>query len=184
MQRLLSNALSDKQHPANKKNKRGRDDLPLFHLYTDGSSSHITNEGGWAYIIYSDDGFVTQDYGYEKTATNNSMELKAAIEGIWHLASQKCHINLYSDSAYMINTLRNEWWKDWEKNGWVKRDGVPTPNSGYWRELIYLLKFNPISLIKVKAHSGDKLNDYCDKLAKEARKTQGLGVIEIDLEEG
>ena len=185
MQRLLSSALSDKQHPANKKkNERGRGDLPLYHLYTDGSSSHITNEGGWSFIIIDSKGFSAQGYGYEPKATNISMELKAAVQGLWHLSSKKCHINLYSDSAYMINTLRNEWWRDWEKNKWVKRDGVPTPNNAYWKELIYLLNFNPLSFIKVKAHSGDKFNDYCDKLAKEARKTRGLGKIEIDLEEG
>jgi ribonuclease HI len=147
-------------------------------LYTDGSSSHITHEGGWSYIIFDDKGFFAQGYGYEQTATNNSMELKAAIEGISFLSSNKqCEINLYSDSAYMINTLRHEWWKDWQKNGWVKRDGTPTPNNGFWQELISLLEINPVSLIKVKAHSGDKLNDYCDKLAKEARKSQGQSLI-------
>jgi ribonuclease HI len=180
MQKLLSSALSDKRQSGHRSKKRGRLDLPLYHLYTDGSSSHITHEGGWAYVIYSDDGFLTQDYDYEPVATNNSMELKAAIQGLWHLSSEKCQIKLYSDSAYMINTLRHEWWREWEKNSWIKRNGIQTPNSVYWKELIYLLKFNPIECIKVKAHSGDKLNDYCDKLAKEARKTKGEGIIEID----
>jgi len=181
MQKLLSSALSDRQQSGPKSKKRGRQDLPLYHLYTDGSSSHITHEGGWAYVIYSEEGFLTQDYGYEPIATNNSMELKAAIEGIWHLAPQKCQINLYSDSAYMINTLRHGWWKDWEKNGWVKKNGIPTPNSAYWRELTYLLKFNPVECIKVKAHSGDKFNEYCDKLAKEARVTKGKGQIHYEI---
>lgn len=185
MQRLLLNALSDKRQPDLKKRKRGRDNsLPLFYLYTDGSSSHITNEGGWSYIILSDEGFVTQNYGYEALATNNSMELKAAIEGIKYLSNQDCRIQLYSDSAYMINSLRNEWWKDWDKNGWLKKNGQPTPNSLLWKELIELLKINQVDFIKVKAHSGDKLNDYCDKLAKEARKSQGMDVSLDIIERG
>jgi len=108
------------------------------------------------------------------------MELKAAIEGIRFLIDRKCQIGLYSDSAYMINTLRHEWWKDWVKNGWVKKNGVPTPNSIYWKELIGLIKINPVECIKVKAHSGDKFNDYCDKLAKEARVTKGKGQINFE----
>lgn len=174
MQNLLSNGLSDKQQQSRSKRKRGgTSDPPLYYLYTDGSSSHITNEGGWAYIILSDEGFITQDYGYEVGATNNSMELKAAVEGIKSLSDKKCKIELYSDSAYMINSLKNQWWKDWEKNGWTKRNGEVTPNSALWKELILLLEKNEVQFIKVKAHSGDKLNDYCDKLAKEARKSLG-----------
>jgi ribonuclease HI len=180
MQKLLSSALSDRRQSGPSRNKRGRQDLPLYHLYTDGSSSHITHEGGWSYVIYSEEGFITQDYGYEPVATNNSMELKAAIEGIRFLSNRKCKINLYSDSAYMINTLRHQWWIDWEKNGWVKKNGVPTPNSIYWKQLISLLKNNPVECIKVKAHSGDKLNDYCDKLAKEARVTKGNSNIQYE----
>lgn len=174
MQNLLSNGLSDKQQQSRKKSKRGgTSDPPLFYLYTDGSSSHITGEGGWAYIILSDEGFITQDYGYEKGATNNSMELKAAIEGIKHLSDKKCKVEIYSDSAYMINSIKNGWWKDWEKNDWVKRNGEKTPNSTLWKELVTLLDSMEVDFIKVKAHSGDKLNDYCDKLAKEARKCEG-----------
>ena len=174
MQSLLSNGLSDKRLADKKRNKRGRgENLPLFYLYTDGSSSHITNEGGWSYILLGEEGFVTQNYGYETDATNNSMELKAAIEGIKYLSEIECEIEVYSDSAYMINSIKNDWWKEWEKNNWTKKNGKATPNSLLWRELVSLLDTNKITFIKVKAHSGDKLNDYCDKLAKEARKSQG-----------
>ena len=181
MQNLLSNGLSDKQQQSRKRKRGGTSDPPLYYLYTDGSSSHITSEGGWAYIVLSDEGFITQDYGYEIGATNNSMELKAAVEGIKHLSNQKCKIELYSDSSYMINSLKNEWWKDWEKNGWKKRNGEVTPNSSLWKELILLLEINEVDFIKVKAHSGDKLNDYCDKLAKEARKSLGEPVANTNI---
>lgn len=109
------------------------------------------------------------------------MELKAAVEGIKHLSNKKCKIELYSDSAYMINSLKNEWWKDWEKNGWMKRNGEVTPNSSLWKELILLLEINKVEFIKVKAHSGDKLNDYCDKLAKEARKSLGEPIANTNI---
>lgn len=176
MQNLLLNGLSDKQQQCltRSSKKRGRLDLPLYHLYTDGSSSHVTNEGGWAFIIIDDNGFLAQGYGYELNATNNSMELKAAIEGVKFLSDKQCEIELYSDSAYMINSIKHSWWKDWEQNNWVKRNGRVTPNSSLWKELVTLLDINPVEFIKVKAHSGDKLNDYCDKLAKEARKNEGI----------
>jgi ribonuclease HI len=175
MQSLLLSGLSDKQQQSPKGKTRGRLDLPLYYLYTDGSSSHVTNEGGWAFIVIdSNHDFFAQGYGYELNATNNSMELKAAIEGIKFLSEKQCEIELFSDSAYMINSIKNSWWKDWEQNDWVKRNGQVTPNSFLWKELVTLLDINPVEFIKVKAHSGDKLNDYCDKLAKEARKNQGV----------
>lgn len=153
--------------------------LPQYYLYTDGSSSHITREGGWAYIILSEDGFETQDFGYVTDTTNNGMELRAAIEGLKYMNKyNESYIHLYSDSAYVINTLANSWWKEWLSRGWRSMSGEPTPNTTLWTELISLYETHVVNLVKIRGHSGDKMNDYCDKLAKAARKNQGEVTIE------
>lgn len=149
--------------------------LPDVSIYTDGSASHTSRYGGWSFIAIFDDGFEVIRYGSEVDTTNNAMELRAAIEGMSYFRSPK-KIKLVSDSAYLINTLEQKWWKDWEKRGFIGRNGKPTPNKELWIQLIELSKYHTIIPTKIKGHSGDINNERCDKLAKRARKAAQLGI--------
>lgn len=149
--------------------------LDEVELYTDGSASHTNRHGGWAFILTFSDGYEIIRSGHVEDTTNNAMELKAAIEGMRFFKSPR-RIKLYSDSAYMINALLQGWWKEWEKNGFLRRDGSPTPNKELWQELVALSRFHLIEPIKVKGHNGDPNNERCDKLAKQARKAGQAGV--------
>ena len=149
--------------------------LTEVELYTDGSASHTNKHGGWAYILTFPDGFEIVRSGHQANTTNNAMELRAAVEGMKFFKSPK-RIKLYSDSAYMVNALLLGWWKEWEKNNFLRRDGTPTPNKELWQELVALSRFHLIEPIKVKGHNGDANNERCDKLAKQARKAGQAGV--------
>lgn len=140
-----------------------------YHLYADGSASHITRSGGWAFVVSSDEGLVAQDAGHIPDTTNNAMELCAVVKGLQYF-KKRSFVTVYSDSAYLINTMNNGWWKEWEQNGWKKHNGKETPNKEYWQALADLSDKHEVQFIKVKAHDGDTLNERCDKLAKEARK--------------
>lgn len=141
-----------------------------YHLYADGSASHITQDGGWAYILSSENGIVAQDSGYTCPATNNAMELQAVIEGLKYLKAPSV-VKVYSDSAYVVNAMSKQWWVEWKNNNWVKKTGGVTPNAQLWEELIKLSEFHTeVEFIKVRGHDGDELNERCDKLAKQARK--------------
>jgi ribonuclease HI len=142
----------------------------VYDLYADGSASHITRTGGWAFIIQSDEGLIAQDAGWIPETTNNQMEIIAIIEGLKSFGKRFSHVFVYSDSAYVVNTMNNKWWEEWQKNNWKKHDGKPTPNKEQWQELIALVGKHDVEFVKVKAHDGDTLNERCDKLAKEARK--------------
>jgi len=141
----------------------------VYDLYADGSASHITRTGGWAFIIQSDEGLIAQDAGWIPETTNNAMEICAVVQGLKYF-KKEAHIVVYSDSAYLVNTMNNEWWKEWENRGWKKHDGKETPNKKHWKEIIALTDKHNVEFVKVKAHNGDTLNERCDKLAKEARK--------------
>lgn len=136
-------------------------------IYTDGACSGNPGPGGWGAILLFDS-FKETISGGEKTTTNNRMELKAVIESIklaLRLGEKKLHI--YSDSAYVVNAVKNEWIKKWERNGWKTISGDDVKNKDLWVELVELLKTNRgIHLIKVAGHSGDKYNELVDKLAK------------------
>lgn len=149
--------------------------LPEVTIYTDGSASHTSRWGGWAFVIIFPDGFEVERYGNTKETTNNAMELMAAVQGIKSFKSPK-RIRLISDSAYLVNTLAMQWWRDWEKRGFVNRAGSPTPNKELWQDLIELSRYHIITPVKIKGHSGDTFNDRCDKLAKMARKAGQQGI--------
>jgi ribonuclease HI len=139
-------------------------------LSTDGSANNSTGEGGWAAIVRQDL-TVREISGYESPTTSNRMELRAAIEGLMCLTTPSV-VELYSDSAYMINTLKNEWYKAWFANPHVKR-----PNIDLWEQLVGLIQFHDVTLYKVKGHSGDYWNERADKLACRSR----IGRLSIDL---
>lgn len=126
--------------------------------------------GGWSYVLLSENGFERENFGTYTPATNNSMEILAAIMGILSLPVGS-QISVYSDSAYLVNTMRNQWWKDWESRDWRKSGGnKETPNKQFWIQLVGLCKNRDVKFIKVKGHDGDWLNERCDYLAKFARK--------------
>ena len=70
-------------------------------IYTDGACSGNPGPGGWAAVLIYQD---TQKeiYGGKKETTNNEMELTAALQGL-KLLKYPCEVDLYSDSAYLVN---------------------------------------------------------------------------------
>ena len=45
------------------------------------------------------------------------MELTAALEGL-KLLKFPCEVELYSDSAYLVNGFSQGWIYNWQKNNW------------------------------------------------------------------
>ena len=101
------------------------------------------------------------------------MELTAAISalksGYVTIGLKVGHeVELYSDSAYLINCYTQGWWKNWEKNGWKNSKREPVANQDLWEQLIPFFKNKQIKWIKTKGHANDKWNNYVDDLAVKA----------------
>lgn len=137
--------------------------------YTDGACSGNPGPGGWAAIILLDDN-QQEIFGYEDETTNNRMELKAVIETIkfvLSLGEASVKLDVYSDSAYVVNAVKKGWINKWSHNGWMTVAQTEIKNKDMWLQLLKLLKGRPdINLIKVAGHSGDKYNEIVDKRAK------------------
>ena len=74
-------------------------------LYTDGACSGNPGPGGWGAILeYM--GHEKEMSGGEDNTTNNRMELTAVIRGLMAL-KEPCIVELYSDSKYVIDGLRD-----------------------------------------------------------------------------
>lgn len=137
-------------------------------LYTDGACSGNPGVGGWgAVLIYK--GVEKRISGSEGSTTNNRMEITAVIEGLKCL-KEACEVEVYSDSAYLVNAFVNGWIDEWLKNGFKKTDNKPVLNEDLWRELVTYAAIHKVSFNKVQGHADNKYNNICDKLATEAAK--------------
>jgi len=97
------------------------------------------------------------------------MELQAAIEAL-KLLKEPCQVNLYSDSAYLVNAFNQNWLASWQKRNWLNSKKEPVSNRDLWEELLALSQIHKIKWIKVKGHSNNQWNNRCDQLATSAIK--------------
>ena len=132
-------------------------------LYTDGACSGNPGKGGWgALLMYKDT--KKELSGAEQNTTNNKMELMAVIQGLKQI-KESCEVEVYSDSAYVVNAFNQKWIENWIKNGWKTSTNKKVKNVELWLELIELTNFHKVKFIKVKGHSDNEFNNRCDKLA-------------------
>ena len=132
-------------------------------IYTDGACSGNPGNGGWGAILKYGDR-EKEISGFAENTTNNKMELIAAIEALNRL-KEPCEVELYSDSAYLVNGFNNYWVKNWKANGWRNSSKEEVKNIDLWQQLDRLNSTHQIKWIKVKGHSDNEYNNRCDKLA-------------------
>lgn len=101
--------------------------------------------------------------------TNNIMEITAVIEG-FKMLKYECEVEIYSDSAYVVNAFNNHWIDGWMKKNWINSNHEPVKNKELWQELYDLTKKHKVKFIKVKGHSDNEFNNRCDELARQAIK--------------
>jgi ribonuclease HI len=132
-------------------------------IYTDGACSGNPGPGGWASILMAG-GVKKELSGGEKDTTNNRMELMAVIEGLRAL-KRPCKVDIYSDSAYVVNAFSQNWIDKWVRNGWKNSAKAEVANSDLWKELIDLTSKHNVTFHKVKGHADNEYNNRCDELA-------------------
>lgn len=137
-------------------------------IYTDGACSGNPGPGGWGAILMFQD-MKKEISGGKKETTNNVMELTAVIEAL-KLLKYPCHVNLYSDSAYVVNAFVQKWIVNWQKNNWKTSNKEDVKNKELWQELLDLTSIHTVKFIKVKGHADNEFNNRCDELARNAIK--------------
>lgn len=137
-------------------------------IYTDGACSGNPGKGGWAAILMYGD-IKKEISGGNPNTTNNQMELTAPIEAL-RLLKRPCKVQVYSDSAYLVNAFLQGWLKNWKKNGWKTADKKDVKNKELWMEIDKFTQIHEIEWIKVKGHADNEFNNRCDELAVNAIK--------------
>lgn len=134
-------------------------------FYTDGSASPNPGPGGFGVVQVDTEGNILSTYSSRQdNTTNNEQEMKAILYAACQGVLAKEDVLIYSDSAYAINTFSN-WMYNWEKNGWVKRDGKMPENLEVVQAFFEVSKMIEVIFVKVKGHSKNPFNELADNLA-------------------
>ena len=151
-------------------------------IYTDGAARGNPNgPGGYGAVLqYRDKNGTLHERelskGYKRT-TNNRMEMMAAIAGLEALI-RPCEVDLYSDSAYLVNAFNKNWIDGWIKKNWKRGKNEPVKNVDLWKRLLEAKKNHNVNFIWVKGHNGHPQNERCDYLATTAADGSNLVVDE------
>ena len=138
-------------------------DGPDSGVFTDGSCIPNPGPGGWGAVYVIDGEVVGEDHGHEPDTTNNRMELRALMAAL-DLVPEGTPARIYTDSNLAVRTL-TEWAAGWERRGWRRKTGA-VENLDLVRPLYERFSARPeLELKWIKAHAGNRWNEYADALA-------------------
>jgi ribonuclease HI len=131
-------------------------------VFTDGACRGNPGPGGWAWAVSPE----RSAAGHAPGTTNQRMEVQAALEAVRALDGP---LLVVSDSTYVVNCFRDQWWRGWLSRGWTNSAKQPVANRDLWEPLIELFcSRGDVAFAWVKGHSGHPMNDLVDRLAVEA----------------
>jgi ribonuclease HI len=131
-------------------------------IYTDGAARGNPGPGGYGAVLHWGTTIKEISQGYKHT-TNNRMELMAVIAALQLLKRDGLDVTIYTDSAYIVNSVEKGW-----VFGWVKKGFAGKKNADLWRLFLEQYKKHRIKFVWVKGHADNKWNNRCDELATAA----------------
>lgn len=127
--------------------------------YTDGACRGNPGPGGWAWAVEGG----AWASGHDEDTTNQRMEIRAVLEAVGAIDGP---LVVVSDSTYVVNCWRDDWWRGWIARGWRNSQKKPVANRDLWEPLVEVFRDrDDFSLEWVKGHGGDPMNDLVDRLA-------------------
>lgn len=139
----------------------------MLNFYTDGSASPNPGPGGFAVIDKTGQPLAL---GRAAQTTNIRMEAEAIIAALKLANGQACQI--FTDSEFWINVL-TKWSPKWQAAGWTKKNG-PIKNLDLVQQAFDLYQNSQATLVWVRGHAGEELNELVDEWANRARKGETL----------
>lgn len=128
--------------------------MTILQIYTDGACSgnqHDENVGGWGGIL-TFGSHEKEVFGGMRNTTNNRMEMTALLECFKSITKGDQLIEVYCDSAYLMDAFRKKWYLKWQANGWINAARKPVENRDLWEGLLPYLKEHDIRFYRVKGH--------------------------------
>ena len=128
--------------------------MKTLKIYTDGAcagNQNAENSGGWGAVL--EYGSHRKELsGGEKDTTNNRMEMTALLRAFEAVKKDSQQIEVYSDSAYLVNCFNERWYENWLKNNWKTSGKKPVENQDLWEAILPYLKKHKIKFYRIKGH--------------------------------
>ncbi|MBJ2153987.1 ribonuclease HI [Paracoccus sp. IB05] len=135
-------------------------------IHTDGACAGNPGPGGWGVVIEDRRGASRggrEFQGHALSATNNQMELMAAIMALEAITTT-ASIQIHSDSQYVIRGI-TRWIHKWKAQGWKVQGGGEVKNIGLWQRLDAARQRHKVRWCWVKGHAGNPGNERADTIA-------------------
>ncbi len=136
---------------------------PAIQIYCDGSAHERRGlPGGWAFAVVQSDRLLFSGSGAVPATTNNEVELRAAIAGVRAVTSRgmhggRCEVELISDSRITLDVAQGV--------------APPAAHAMLGAELRSVAVETGLKATWVRGHSGNRWNEYVDRMAHEAKLT-------------
>ncbi len=133
--------------------------------YVDGSFNNKTQKAQWAYVIVEDETVIHQSGGVINDESVNEGrqvggECQAVIKALQWAGDNNKVITVYFDFMGLMKWVADLFGeKPWQANKHYTKD---------YRRLVLSYRKYLAGFVKVKSHSGEKWNEYVDKLAGKA----------------
>jgi ribonuclease HI len=143
---------------------------PQVHIYTDGAARGNPGPGGYGVVME----WVGKAYKKEfskgfKHTTNNRMELLAVIDALKKLKNPGTQVMVFTDSKYVVDSIKKAWVFGWEKKGFKDRK-----NADLWKDFLIEYRKQDVDFKWIRGHNNHIQNERCDVLAVEASKQPQL----------
>jgi len=143
---------------------------PQVHIYTDGAARGNPGPGGYGVVME----WVGKPYRKEfaqgfKHTTNNRMELLAVIEALKKLKNPGTEVLVFTDSKYVVDSVKKGWVFNWEKKKFKERK-----NTDLWKKFLVEYRKQKVDFKWIKGHNNHLQNERCDFLAVTASKQPRL----------
>jgi ribonuclease HI len=74
---------------------------------------------------------------HEYGSTNQRGELLALLKALRVIQNKDCEASIVTDSEYIFNAMTKQWYKNWQYNNWLTRDGNPVKNRDIWEQIAH-----------------------------------------------
>jgi ribonuclease HI len=128
--------------------------MTFLNIYTDGACSgnqSDENFGGYGAILEFGE-HRKEIFGGEQNTTNNRMEMTALLRGFEAIKKESQRIRVFSDSSYLVNCFKKQWYENWRQNGWKTAGKKPVENRDLWESLLPYLERHKVQFYHVKGH--------------------------------
>ena len=126
----------------------------------------IRKKAAYVYIIQLKEGkeYIRRGEGVLENTTENQIVLTAIIKALMRF-NQKCTIRINTECEHVLNSCRNGWPYQWQKNGWKKTSGKEVKNAELWQQYMKVSNGHAISW-------SDERHEFSTWMADELRKME------------